>query len=173
MLKLPLINFPIWFFVRTALKLMISLKKGHEIHHLTNIHHFRHCALWQPMAVQDVLMRNAIAHRLSPSEAVWWVTIQDVPMKRIGFLTIEAWWIRRIRSSRLTRQRALWYLSRVGQAEWSWLSEDSANVWQGRTGQNMEGWGQNEERTGYFPRLKSLWYFGWSHHSFSMSYMSN
>ena len=71
-------------------------------------------------------------------------------MKRVGFLTLEAWLIRRIRSSRLTRQRALWYLSRLGQAEWSWSSEGPANVSQGRTGQDRAGWGQNGERTGYF-----------------------
>ena len=60
----------------------------------------------------------------------------------------EAWLICRIRSSRLTRQRALWYLSSLGQAEWNWL--DSANVSQGRTGQDRAGWGQNGERAGYF-----------------------
>ena len=38
----------------------------------------------------------------------------------------------------------------IGQAEWSWLSEDAANVSQGRTGQDRAGRGQNEERTGYF-----------------------
>ena len=62
----------------------------------------------------------------------------------------EAWLIRRIRSSRLTRQRALWYLSSLGQAQWNWLSEDSANVSQGRTGQDRAGWEQNKERKGYF-----------------------
>ena len=146
MLKLPLTNFPIWFFVWTALKLMISLKKGHEIHHLTNIHHFLHCALWQPMAVQDVLMRNAIAHRLSPSEAFWWVTIQDVPMKRVGFLTIEAWLIRRIRSSRLTRQRALWYLSsRTGRVELVVWGFGECLTGQNRTGQGgmRTEWGED------------------------------
>ena len=91
----------------------------------------------------------------------------------------EAWLIRRIRSSRLTRQRALWYLSSLGQAEWNWL--DSANVSQGRTGQDRAGWGQNGERTGYFlglspsplfrqPLTKGSWA---GHQSFSMSYMSN
>ena len=76
--------------------------------------------------------------------------IQDVTMKRVGFFTLQAWLIRRIGSSCLTRQRALWYLSRLGQAEWSWLSEDSANISQGRTGQDRAGWAHNEERTGYF-----------------------
>ena len=32
-----------------------------------------------------------IAHQLSPSEASWWVTIQDITMKHGGFLTLEAW----------------------------------------------------------------------------------
>ena len=91
---------------------MISLKKGHEIHHLTNNHQFPHSALWQRLAVQDVLMQNDIVHRLSPSDASWGVTIQDVTVKRDGFLTFESPLIRRIHSSRHRRQRALCQLSR-------------------------------------------------------------
>ena len=93
---------------------MISLK----IHHLTNNQIFPHSALWQQLAVQDVLTENDIAHRLSPSEASWQVTIQDVTVKRDGFLTLESPQIRRIHSSRHRRQRAQRHLSRVaGQGE--------------------------------------------------------
>ena len=60
--KIPINNSPILIFVQTVLKLMISLKKGHEIYHLTNYHLFPHSALWQPLAVQDLLMHNDIAH---------------------------------------------------------------------------------------------------------------
>ena len=57
---------------------MISLKKGNEIYHWTNNQFFSHSALWQQLVVQDVLIENDIAHQLSPSEASWRVTIQDV-----------------------------------------------------------------------------------------------
>ena len=50
---------------------MIALKKGHDIHHLTNYHLFPHSALWQRLAVQDVLMQIDIVHQLSPPEASW------------------------------------------------------------------------------------------------------
>ena len=59
-------------------------------------------------------------------------------MKCVGFLTLEAWLIRRIWSSRVARQRALWYLRRVEQAELSWSYEDLANVSQGRTNVNIQ-----------------------------------
>ena len=89
---------------------------SHKIHHLTNNHIFPHSALWQQLAVQDDL--TEIAHRLSPSEASWQVTIQDVTVKRDGFLTLESPLIRRIHSSRHRRQRAQHHLSRVaGQGE--------------------------------------------------------
>ena len=48
---------------QTVLKLMISLKKRHEIHHLTNKHPFQNSALWQHVAVQYVLIQNDIAHQ--------------------------------------------------------------------------------------------------------------
>ena len=57
---------------------MISLKKGNEIHHLTNNHIFPHSSLWQRLAVQDVLIDNDIAHQLSQSEAFLRVTIEDM-----------------------------------------------------------------------------------------------
>ena len=60
---------------------MISLKKGHDIHHLTNIHLFPQSALCKQLQVENVLMQINIAHGLSPSE--------DVPVKRLGFLTLE------------------------------------------------------------------------------------
>ena len=78
---------------------MISLKKGHEIHHFTDNHLFLHTALWQRLADQDILMQNDIAHRLSPSDASWSVTIQDMTVKRDGFLTLESPLIRRIHST--------------------------------------------------------------------------
>ena len=60
---------------------MITLKKGHRIHHLTNNHLFPHKALCQRLVVQDVLMHNDIPHRLSLSEAYWQVIVQDVTVK--------------------------------------------------------------------------------------------
>ena len=62
---------------------MISLKKGHEIH-LTNNHLIPHDGLRQQMAVQDVLMQNNSAYRLSQSDGSWRVTIQDMTVKRIS-----------------------------------------------------------------------------------------
>ena len=50
------------FFVETFLKLMISFQNGHEIHHLTNNQLFPDSALWQQLAVQEVLLENDIAH---------------------------------------------------------------------------------------------------------------
>ena len=41
------------------------------------------------MAVQDVLMQNDIAHRLSPSEASWLVMVQDMTVKRLGFIVVR------------------------------------------------------------------------------------
>ena len=60
-------------------------------------------------------------------------------MKSVGFLALEALPIRRIQSSRLTRERSMRYLSKLEQAKWSWLSEDLVNVSQGRTGQDRAG----------------------------------
>ena len=65
MLRLPLDNSPICIFVQTVLKLMISLKRGHEIHDLTNKHHFSTLCI---VAVQDILMQNDTVQRLSPQE---------------------------------------------------------------------------------------------------------
>ena len=100
-LGLPLNNFPICIFGQTVLKLMISIKKRHEINHSTINHLFPLC---QRLAVQDVLMQNDIAHQLSQSEVSYWVTIQDVTVKRDNFLMLESL---RIHSSRHRRQRAL------------------------------------------------------------------
>ena len=90
---------------------MISLKKGHEIHHLTNNHIFLHSSLWQRPAVQDILKENDTVHKLSPSEAFCRVTIQDVTVKSDGFLKLESPLIRRIHSSRHRRLRALCHLA--------------------------------------------------------------
>ena len=38
------------------------LKKSHNIYHFKNNHVFLHNALWQQMAVQDVLLENDIVH---------------------------------------------------------------------------------------------------------------
>ena len=63
-------------------------------------------------------MQNDIVHQLSPSDASLGVTIQDVTLKRDGFLTLESPLIRRIHSSPHRRQRALCHLSRgTGQGE--------------------------------------------------------
>ena len=90
---------------------MISFKKWHEIHHLTEItfFHIVHW-LWQQLADQDALLENDIAHQLSPAEASWQVTIQDVTVKCDGFLTLESpiiWWIY---SFCHRRQRAMCHL---------------------------------------------------------------
>ena len=45
-------------------------------------------------------MQSDIAHRLSPSDASWGVTIQDVTGTRDGFLMLESPIIRQIHSSR-------------------------------------------------------------------------
>ena len=42
LLRLPLHIAPFYIFVQTVIKLLISLKKGHPIHHLTNNHLFPH-----------------------------------------------------------------------------------------------------------------------------------
>ena len=111
---------------------------------------FPHFASWQTVADLDILIKKIATVWMDLFVFSQPCTIQDMTMKRVGFLRLEAWLIRRIRSSRLTRQSVLWHLSRLGQAKCSWLSEDSANVSQGRTGQDKARWGQNEERTGYF-----------------------
>ena len=71
----------------------------------------------QLSAVQDVLMQNDIVHQLSPSKASWRVTIQDVILKRDGFLTLESPLIYRIHSFIFIQR-------------------------QDRAGQDMAGWGQ-------------------------------
>ena len=124
---------------------LLSIKKCHKNPILADDEMFPHFASWQSVADLDVLIKKIATVGMDLL-----VISQPCKMKRVCFLTLEAWLIRRIRSSCLTRQRSLWYLSRQRQAEWSWLSEDSVNVWQGRTGQDRAGWEQNEERTGFF-----------------------
>ena len=111
MWRLLVNNSPICIFVQTVLKLMITHKKGQEIQFLTNNHLFPHSALWQWLAVQDFLMQNGIVHWLSPSEASWRVTIQDVTVKCDGFLKLESSLIWQIHWSCHRRQRALCHLS--------------------------------------------------------------
>ena len=111
-LKLPLKSFAINCSPKNSLKMILSLKKCHKNPLLADNDPFPHCASWHSVAHMDVLMQNDIAHRLSPSKASWQVTIQDVTVKRDGFLMLESPLIRRIHSFRHRRQRALWYLSR-------------------------------------------------------------
>ena len=57
-------------------------------------------------------MQNDIGHQLSSSKTSWRVNIQDVTMKRDGFLTLESILILWIHLSRHRRQRALCQLCR-------------------------------------------------------------
>ena len=51
---------------------MMSFKKG------ARNPSFDKQSLWQRLAVQDIIMQNDIAHKLSPSEASLRVKVQDV-----------------------------------------------------------------------------------------------
>ena len=104
MLELPLNN--------SKISILISLKKDHEINRLTKNQLLPKSALWQQLEVQDLLVQNDILHRLSPLEASWRVTIQDVTVKRDGFLPLQSPLIRQIHSSRKGRQRAFFHLGR-------------------------------------------------------------
>ena len=103
-------------------------------------------------------MQNDIAHRLSPSEVSWQIMVQDVTVKRLGFLTLGSPIIQRIHLSSLKRQRDpdiripnnltdAFILSQktkrsVLKAEWG----NAQPSWSGRTG-------QYQVRKGCFPRL--------------------
>ena len=74
-LRLPLNNSPICIFVQTVLKLMISLKKGNEIHNLTNNHLFQivHCGNnWQSRTFSwRLLLRINRAHQKLPCHSLF------------------------------------------------------------------------------------------------------
>ena len=112
-LKLPLISFAINLFSPNSQKLVLTFKKCCKNPILTDNDFFFfliYFASWQRVAEEDVLWQKRQTDRMALACPLSLLTIQDVTMKYVGFLTLEAWLIRQIRTSRLPRQRALWYL---------------------------------------------------------------
>ena len=87
-------------------------------------------------------MQIDIAHQLSPSDASWPVTIQDVTVKCDSFLILESPLIRRIYLSRHRRPTALCHIShgtgRVGLVIWQ-LSECLTGQNRTKSGQGRAG----------------------------------
>ena len=135
---------------------------------------FLYFASWQRVAELDHLWQKRQTDQMALSCPLSLPTIQDVTVKCVGFLKLEAWLIRRIRSSCLPRQRALWYLRPSGADR----LRDSANLSQGRTNVNIQStpveWAVRKGGVGltYHARLNRSPSRA-PHQSFSMSLLSN
>ena len=102
-----------------------------------------------------------------------WNVTKDVTVKHEGFLTLESPLIRQIHSSCHRRRRAPSHLHKpCDRPRRDGLTVrrifDMTEQDKDRTGQCRTV--QDDDRRGCFPRL---WYFGWSHQSFSNAYLSN
>ena len=117
--KLPMPSFVMNLFSPNSQKLVLSFKNCSKKPYFVRqwnvlIFIFLYFASWQRVAEVDILLQKRQKDRMAPLCPLSLPTIQDVTMKHVGFLTVEAWLIRRIWSSRLPRQRALWYLRQNG-----------------------------------------------------------